>query len=263
MASLPSHYPLTLADLVAELYAPRAPAFAEPCLCDLCDGAPKLRGVPCGQCGEPLWGCSALGCWKESCWRMEPVKKVCWCYLCDGTLITDGLICHGCGNARSSCPNKPCVCEELERIRARHRPSYAATRIQSLWRGFKSRKDLAKKNAEEIAVVEERWRLYDQGYRLYVLCQNLMVAVKRDDPLWDATATPFYIWMLEDGGPWIEEAEDFMRLRGWVRPKNSRPPMSLVKSFFTDALAQCGLTAEEQRIAMALMDAFTAAVEEA
>jgi hypothetical protein len=257
--SLP-HRPLSLADLVAELYAPSAPAFAEPCLCDLCQGAPKLRGVPCGQCGEPLWGCSAVGCSNEGCWRMAPAKKVCWCLFCKGSLVTDGLICHDCGNARSSCPNSLCICVELERIRARHRPSYAATRIQSLWRGHKSRKDLIKKNAEELAVVEERWRLYDQEYRLCVLSQNLMVALKRDDDLWDATATSFYIWMLENG-PWIEEAEDFMRLRGWVRPKNSRLPLSLILSFFTDALKQCGLTAEEMRIARALMDTFASAVE--
>ncbi len=255
--------PLTLADL-ADWTAPPPPlqAFAEPCPCDLCDGASKLRGVPCGQCGEPLWGCSALGCWKESCWRMKPVKKVCWCRFCAGTIITDGIICHGCGNARSSCPSDPCICETLERIRRQHRPSFMATRIQSVWRGHKTRKDLAKKHAEELAVVEERWRLYDKRYRLYVLCQNLMVAVKRDDPLWHADETPFYLWMLEVGGPWIEEAEDFMRARGWVRPRKSPISMALMKGFFRDALQQCGIGAEEMRIATALMDTFAAAVEE-
>jgi hypothetical protein len=137
-----------------------------------------------------------------------------------------------------------------------------ATRIQSLWRGYTTRKLVAKKKIAEVAIIEDHWRHYDEKYRLYVLCQNLMVAVKRDDPLWHADETPFYLWMLEVGGPWIEEAEDFMLRRGWVRPQKSRISMALMKSFFTDALQQCGLTAEEMRIATSLMDTFAAAVEE-
>jgi hypothetical protein len=228
--------PLDLQDLAAELFVPRisarmnergesiwAPdvyAFAEPCYCDRCDGAKKLRGVPCEVCGELMWGCASLGC-----------------------------------------PNEE-TCGIVKRIRARHRPAFMATRIQSLWRGYKSRKDIADKNAEEIAVVEDHWRHYDEKYRTYVLCQNLVVALKKNDPSYDVTQTPYYIWMLETGGPWIEEAEEFMRLRGWVRPKSTKVNLGVLRIMCEDIFKHCGLTDEEQRIGLGLMDSFIVAVGE-
>jgi hypothetical protein len=208
--------PLSLEDIVVELFAPSAPAFAEPCYCDICNGAEKLRGVPCGSCGEPLWGCAGLSC----------------------------------------------VCGILRRIRARHRPAILATRIQSLWRGYKTRKDIAEKNAEDIRAFEPLWRFYDEKYRTYVLCQNLVVALKKSDPSYDVTQTPYYIWMLETGGPWIEEAEEFMRLRGWVRPKSTKVNLGVLRIMCEDIFKHCGLTDQEQRVALGLFDSFTMAVGE-
>ena len=204
--------PLDLQDL-AMLFDPRAPAFMEPCYCESCDGADKLRGVPCRSCGEPMWGCSSLDC----------------------------------------------VCGVLNRIRFRHRPAIMATRIQSLWRGYKTRKHIADKNTEEIQAVEPLWRFYDEKYRTYVLCQNLVVALKKDDPSYDVTKTPYYIWMLETGGPWIEDAENFMFRRGWVRPKSKKVNMGVLRIMCEDIFKHCGLTDEEQRVALGLFDSFTMA----
>jgi hypothetical protein len=164
-------------------------AYAEPCFCDACEGAPKMRGEPCHLCGEPLWGCAALGCWRPSCGP-------------DGVeyLYEDGQ--------HPLSPQHP-----LNRGRS-------ARQIQALWRGHATRKSLAKKKAEEIAVVEKRWRIYDEKYRIYVVCQTLAVELNKDDALWDASATPWDLWMLEVGGPWLADAEDFLRVRGWRRPQN-------------------------------------------
>jgi hypothetical protein len=213
MAFTLPHRPLSLDDVVAELFAPQA--FAEPCYCDICNGAEKLRGAPCGSCGEPMWGCAGLSC----------------------------------------------VCGLLARIRARHRPAILATRIQSLWRGYKTRKDIQEKNDAEVAVIEDHWRHYDEKYRTYVICQNLVVALKKNDPSYDVTQTIYYRWMLEEGGPWIAEAEDFMLQRGWVRPKSTKLNMGVLSILFEGILKHCDLTDEEQQIALALMDSFTAALE--
>ncbi len=143
------------------------------------------------------------------------------------------------------------------------RPHIEATLIQSLWRGYKTRNELKEKHKEEIAAVESRWREYDEQYRISVICQNLMVHLKKSDRLWDATQTPFYVWMLEDGGPWIAAAEEFMQLRGWVRPKNYPLKMTTVKKFIQDALQQCDASAAEERIVMALMDSFVLVMDDA
>jgi len=158
-------------------------------------------------------------------------------------------------DSRPIYPLGPCSCEELRKVRALNRPHIAAERIQALWRGHKTRQDLAKKNAEEIAVVEARWRRYDERYRIYVVCQNLMVEMMKDDTLWDATSTPYYIWMLEMGGPWIDEAEDFMRLRGWIRPQNE-VRTHILKNFLVDALMQCGFTETQGRAFVSIVNTF-------
>jgi hypothetical protein len=189
-------------------------AMAEPCYCDECNGADKLINADCPGCDEKMFGCAALPCW--NC----------------------GASSHFCGGQWDTATGL-CACETLWMIRQRHRPHYMAERIQSLWRGYKIRKELMMKRAEEIAPLETKWRRFDERYRIYVVCQNLMVELKKDDPLWDATATPFYLWMLEVGGPWIADAEHFMYLRGWVRPKNE-VRTTILKRFAVDAMTQCG-----------------------
>lgn len=248
--------PLGLDDLVTALWAPPVGthAFMEPCPCDLCCGAEKLRGVPCGQCQEPLWGCAALGCWKMSCWHAKPKRKTCWCVLCQGTIITDGLICRHCGNAWSGCPSEPCVCETLRTIRARHRPHILATRIQSLWRGYKTRKDIQERNAEEVKAVLPIWRIYDEDYNRSVLCQNFLVELKKNDPTWDATQSRHYKWMLNVGGPFLEESETYMRRRGWVRPKKYNLNIRFTVAAIYQVLAECGIRDDDA-------DAFAALVK--
>jgi hypothetical protein len=124
-------------------------------------------------------------------------------------------------------------------------------RIQAIWRGRKTRREVAKKNAEEIAATETHWRSYDECYRIYVVCQTLMVELMKDDErrmdllknnvLWDPTETPFYVWMCDVGGPWLAVAEEYMRIRGWRRPAPRPVDPKRLKAYLLDAANQCGV----------------------
>ena len=201
--------PLSLEDVCVALFA--APtAFAEPCSCNECCGAAKLRGVPCESCHEELWGC----------------------------------------------PSEPCVCKMLERIRARHRPAIMATRIQSVWRGYTTRKQVQERNAEEIAATLPIWKMYDEDYNRSVLCQTFLCELKKDDPTWDATQTRHYIWMLKTGGPFLEECETYMLRRGWVRPQKRNIHVRFTLRALYNVMEECGVSDEDPRVLMALVKTF-------
>ncbi len=153
-------------------------------------------------------------------------------------------------------PLGPCACEQLHKIRTLHRPHNAATQIQAIWRGYVARKDLAKRNAEEVRKYTPAWRSLDDQYRMYVFCQTLMAELKKDDPTWDATAEPYYIWMMEHG-PILEEWETFLRRRGWVRPKNKGVLNTHVfKRLIYGVLESSGVPQSHWKTTMALYDTF-------
>jgi hypothetical protein len=247
--------PISLGDVTAALFA--APmAFAEPCYCNLCCETPKLRGVPCGSCHELLWGCAATGCWNENCPRIPVKREVCWCSSCLGTEVTHGLICVSCGWQTSGCPRDPCICKTLEEIRSRHRPHILATRIQSVWRGYKTRKEIQERNAEEIAATLPIWRIYDEDYNRSVLCQTFLCELKKDDPTWDATQTRHYKWMLNTGGPFLEECETYMLRRGWVRPQKPNIHVRFTLRALYNVMEECGVNDKDPRALMALVKTF-------
>lgn len=146
------------------------------------------------------------------------------------------------------------VCSDcwLADYRRRYR---GAIGLQSLWRGYKTRKDVAERNAEEVAAVTDLWRTYDEQYKAYAICQTIEAELKKDDPTWDATKTPYYVWMLEHSR-FIDECETYMRRRGWVRPKKTRfryPSvfLKMVKS----VLVSCDMPAAKQRLFLEQMQA--------
>jgi hypothetical protein len=148
-----------------------------------------------------------------------------------------------------------CPMESLFSLRNRVERQEAATLVQSLWRGSKTRKDLAIKNAEEVRRYTPIWRSYDEQYRMNVFCQTLMVKLKKDDPSWDATKTPYYTWMMEQG-PVLEEWETFLFQRGWVRPKNTHLNTTVFKRLIQDVLESSGVPQSHWNTTMALYDTF-------
>jgi len=127
------------------------------------------------------------------------------------------------------CFNKPrgcayvCSCrtpEDQERyLRTSRLVMRAVRKAQALWRGYTTRKNLAKRNEKEVRAMEPLWHYLDDTYRMCVFCQTLNCKLKKSDPEFDATKTPYYIWMLEHSRQ-IEEMETYLQRRGWVRPKN-------------------------------------------
>jgi hypothetical protein len=145
--------------------------------------------------------------------------------------------------------------ETLREIRALHRPHMAAERIQSLWRGYSTRKSIQERNAEEIAAAEPIWRIYDEDYNRSVLCQNLLCELKKDDPNWDATQTRHYQWMLKTGGPLLEEYETYMLRRGWVRPQKKNIHVGFTLRALYNTLKECGVSDTDPRALFAIVKA--------
>jgi hypothetical protein len=146
--------------------------------------------------------------------------------------------------------------EILREMRALHRPRIAVTRIQALWRGYQARKSIQEKKADEISpFLLPMWRHYDEKYQMYVVCQNLLVELKKDDPTWDATQSPYYLWMLEVGGPRIEDAEKFLFARGWVRPENELN-VPLLKELLTGVMMHCGFEEKDARAILSVVATF-------
>ena len=130
-----------------------------------------------------------------------------------------------------------------------------ALTIQSLWRGYKTRKELKERNAEEVSAVTPLWRTYDDKYRMYVFCQSLMAELKKDDATWDATKTPYYIWMMEKG-PFLEECETYMLRRGWVRPKKEHLDTVASKGLIQGVLESSGVPQAHWKTTLALYNTF-------
>jgi len=83
--------------------------------------------------------------------------------------------------------------------------------FQALWRGYQVRKAL------RLAAVLPLWESLDEAYRLCVLCQNTAIILHCADKSWDATESPWYVWMLTQGR-YLEALEEYMLKRGWARP---------------------------------------------
>lgn len=128
-----------------------------------------------------------------------------------------------------------------------------AARIQSLWRGYKTRKTIQERNAEEVAAFLPIWRIYDEDYNRSVMCQTLMVELKKDDPTWDATQTRYYQWMLKTGGPFLEECETYMRRRGWVRPNKRNIHVRFTVTALYRVMEECGVSDTDPRALAALV----------
>lgn len=103
-------------------------------------------------------------------------------------------------------------------------------------------------------MAESTWRKYNEQYKLCVLLQTIFVELKKDDDEWDATQTPYYIWMMENG-PLIVELEDELRLRGWKRPKRTFFNPSLFAQQLNDVLKACGESPQDTRITEIITDA--------
>ncbi len=116
------------------------PAYYEPCYCDMCVGQDKLRGWPCWRCGEKLFGCRELTC--PTCNEFPIVRQLelsDMVFMCWATPRVSAGHDEFCGGRRDTA-TELCVCQQLRKIRTLRRPHIMATRIQSLWRGFKVRK---------------------------------------------------------------------------------------------------------------------------
>lgn len=233
-------------------------AMYEPCYCDLCNGAEKLLGEPCALCAEPRWGCRSLQCFCEVVppRTPSPTSSV-PCVLCGESLKTHcNSPCADCGEPLWGCRTEKCICVTVSEYRRACRPYFAAQTIQSVWRGYKTRKTLQHKNAEEVLRYTPIWRSYDDQYRMYVFCQTLMAELKKDDPTWDATQEPYYIWMMEHG-PVLEEWETFLRRRGWVRPKKQgHLNTSVFKRLIQGVLQSSGVPQSHWKTTLALYNTF-------
>lgn len=122
----------------------------------------------------------------------------------------------------------------------------SAPSIQSLWRGHRG--------GEELRATLPLWRYYDEQYRTNAFCQSLSCRLKKEDPAWDATQTPYYRWMLENG-PFLDELEKHLQRHGWVRPKKQNP-IKLSKRLLTDVFDSCALSQAEQKVSLALFTTF-------
>jgi hypothetical protein len=168
------------------------------------------------------------------------------------TLSTDRCACGGELMAASYDVCSDCW---LSDYRRRFR---GASSLQRLWRGYTERKAIQRKKAEEVVLYTPIWRSLDDQYRMYVFCQTLMAELKKDDPTWDATQEPYYIWMMEHG-PILEEWETFLFRRGWVRPKKKGLlNVTVFKRLIKGVLDSVGIPQNSQKVTLALYDTFVA-----
>lgn len=100
--------------------------------------------------------------------------------------------------------------------------------FQALWRGYQVRKSLQAVALCSSLQAVALWSSLDEAYRLCVLCQDLAVILHYADKSWDATETPWYVWMLTQGR-YLEALEVFLEKRGWVRPPQG--PLATSKAF--------------------------------
>ena len=201
-------------------------AYCEPCYCDRCDGAAKLLGEPCEFCGELQWGCRNMLC---------PCVLSGW--------VPRSRLC-ACGQPRQDPAQELCADCWLFDFRQKFR---GASSFQALWRGYSERKKLREKNAMEIGVALPNWRKLDEQYKMFALCQTIYVKLKEDEEGWDPTTTLYYEWMM-NYGPLLEEYEDWMRVRGWKRPKRTYFHIPRFAELLNDVLKECGFATLGPRV---------------
>jgi len=225
---------------------PAVAALCEPCPCDRCDGAEKLRGELCESCGEAQWGCRNMLCPCElSGWVPREVRMD-----AEGNRVWVPRLCP-CG-ARIGLALDICTeCWFAER----RKEDRGASALQALWRGHKARKQLKERNAEEVRAATPLWRTYDEEYKMNAICQTIEAELKKDDPSWDATKTPYYIWMQENSR-FLDTCETYLRRRGWVRPRKTRfRHPTLFLNMVKGVLRSNNVSAAEEGLFMAQMDA--------
>ena len=83
-----------------------------------------------------------------------------------------------------------------------------------------------------------------------------MCELKKDDPMWDATQTVHYVWMLKTGGPQLERYESFMMERGWVRPSKPNVHVGLILSSLYSTIRFCGVSERDPKALFALAKTF-------
>ncbi len=141
----------------------------------------------------------------------------------------------------------------LSDFRRRYR---GAVLLQSLWRGYKTRKTMQERYAVEIEAMLPIWRFYDEDYNRSVLCQTLLCELKKDDPTWDATQSYYYQWMLKKGGPFLEHCESHMLRRGWVRPQKKNIHVGFTLKSIYNVLKECGVDDRDPKALSALVKTF-------
>lgn len=112
-----------------------------------------------------------------------------------------------------------------------------ASVFQALWRGYKVRKTEKQRLAlifeKDIEALLPMWRHLNETYNMCVASQSLLVQVNKNNSQWDATQSPFYRWMLENG-PSLEEVETSLQWRGWSRPKGYSKPLSVMANMIAE-----------------------------
>ena len=112
-----------------------------------------------------------------------------------------------------------CPVESQVPLAERVQRQASALLLQTLWRGYSVRKTLAEKTfGPELAAAEPLWASLDEAYRLCIVCQNYAVVLNHSNDEWDATESPWYIWMLTQGR-YLDNLEIYMMKRGWRRPE--------------------------------------------
>lgn len=147
-----------------------------------------------------------------------------------------------------------CPVERLFSLSERMARADTALRLQALWRGYQARKSIAERNAEEVRAVTPLWRTFDEEYKMNAICQTIEAELKKGDAAWDATKTPYYVWMSEHSR-FIDDCETYLRRRGWVRPKKTRfRHPSVFYNMVKGVLRSNGVSAAEERLLMTQME---------
>jgi hypothetical protein len=115
-----------------------------------------------------------------------------------------------------------CPIEGQAPLAKRMARQHSALLIQTLWRGYKVRKNLT-----QVAAALPLWKSLDEAYRIFIVCQSYANILNHGVSSYDPTESPWYIWMLTQGR-YLESLELYLLQRGWSRPKET--PLNNVKA---------------------------------
>ena len=132
-----------------------------------------------------------------------------------------------------------CPVESQYPLRERMYRRYTAELLQALWRGYKTRKDLKKKDREIVREWASHVEELDQEYRLMALAQTMAIHLRSDDPAWDPQSTYYYQMMLEIGRR-IDSYETWLFKKGWVRPPQKPLNPEAVGAWMAEAYRKYG-----------------------